>query len=93
MIERIMKEDERREKKVAVPPVNQYLYPAVYRVEIELHAQSLGRRKPSSAMLLAAHPTSELELAIRLPLAWLTPQRQRSMPGNTFPSPCHDRQH
>ena len=48
-----MKKDERREKKVAVPPVNQYLYPVFDCVEIELHAPSLGLRKPSGAILPA----------------------------------------
>ena len=53
MIERIGKEDERREKKVVVPPVNQQLYPVVDRVSIERHAHLQGLHKPSGAMLPA----------------------------------------
>ena len=42
MIERIGKEDERREKKVVVPPVDQHLYAVVGRVAIERHAHLQG---------------------------------------------------
>ena len=50
MIARVGKEDKDGDKKVVVPPIDVGLQPPVDRVEIQLDAQPLGRRKPSRAM-------------------------------------------